>query len=157
MRAQSLWIFISIALPLAACGDGHGGHDLTPPADLATPQVDAPPSPDLAAPRDLAAAIDLARPPDLAAPRDLAVPPDLALRPDLAMGPDLIAVNAPKCEFIGTRSEGWYQAGRRVCWTFCAGAVAECLFPGSKSEGWYASIDGKGCNGVKLIEWADCQ
>lgn len=46
----------------------------------------------------------------------------------------------PKCMFVGTRSEGWYDSctGERIKWAGCAGCKAVCLAKGSRSEGWWS-------------------
>lgn len=45
--------------------------------------------------------------------------------------------SVPKCDAIGTRSEGWYQEGELVAWDFCKDKKIACENIGTKSEGWY--------------------
>lgn len=63
----------------------------------------------------------------------------------------------PVCLFIGTRSEGWYDAcpdtadvPALIRYAFCADCPPVCRACGSKSEGWYDSCTGE------LIKYADC-
>lgn len=56
----------------------------------------------------------------------------------------------PKCEYIGTRSEGWYDCdGRLIRYAQCKDCTVRCDAFGSKSEGWYSDCDG-------LIQWDQC-
>ena len=84
-------------------------------------------------------------------------PPDAA-PPDT--GPTDTGVDdAPKCRYVGTRSEGWYRPdGSRACWAQCRGAHAFCQHVGTRSEGWYASNPRQGCGLPMpgLIEYAMC-
>lgn len=56
----------------------------------------------------------------------------------------------PYCGAIGSRSEGWYQNGELIAYTYCNGCVAECKVTETKSEGWYSS-----CNS-ELIKYDTC-
>jgi hypothetical protein len=57
----------------------------------------------------------------------------------------------PRCDAIGSRSEGWYDCdGQLIGWAQCAQCVAECRAKGTRSEGWYSSCDDH------LIKWDLC-
>ena len=141
IKASSSFLSVLLLLCIGGCGDEGPGvmypEDAT--ADVTTPDADSEDStvPD-ADPSD--ATVD-ADPADAASP-DADVP-DAMVDADL---PDAMVSDRPTCQFVGTRSEGWYAPdGARICWGMCAGAVAACEATGTRSEGWYADLDGKGC------------
>ncbi len=66
----------------------------------------------------------------------------------------------PKCDAIGSKSEGWYDGctnellnkpiGSGKLWAQCAKCDSFCDKKGTKSEGWYDSCS------KSLIKWAQC-
>jgi len=56
----------------------------------------------------------------------------------------------PKCDKIGTKSEGWYDCdGNLIRFAQCKDCTVKCDALGTKSEGWYSDCDG-------LIKWDQC-
>ncbi|MCX7957854.1 MAG: hypothetical protein N3B13_02310, partial [Deltaproteobacteria bacterium] len=57
----------------------------------------------------------------------------------------------PKCDKIGTKSEGWYDCeGNLIRFASCKDCKVECNAWGTRSEGWYSSD----CDG--LIKYDSC-
>jgi hypothetical protein len=133
-----------------------GGADAA--GDVAVTQPDT--TPDVAITPDGPTLPDgQAKPDSVGQPDALPKPDGVAPKPDLAQPkpdgpqpkPDQGAACPPRCDKIGSKSEGWYTCGGKLIkWDSCNGCTAKCDKVGTKSEGWYSSC------GNALIEWAQC-
>jgi len=57
--------------------------------------------------------------------------------------PDGATSCKPKCDAVGSKSEGWYDGctAKLIRWDDCASCSAVCRHKGSYSQGWYDSCD----------------